>query len=249
MFIYIYRYTFNGTVNQDTLPCSRVVSNRVIVCLHGTLSNDKLAIICGQKTRRTSNWFYYNWCIGWKNQPAVVFKPSRGCRMAPLTIHLAPLGGSKNRFLSIQTDDSLEIDHFFIKLVTVESRESQEQWEWLEMIQIHGNLRVPPMPLPQEIRPYEWIWRTMMVKNPAIRPYFLWVAIVGVLLDSVAVENPCWLFLKHETWLEGPSTLPETGSTFSPEVLQRNSHNSWFLSGKCGWKELFGSCCSGTKFF
>ena len=53
--IYIYRYTLNGTVNQDTLPCSRVVSNRVIVCLHGTLSNDKLAIICGQKTRRTSN--------------------------------------------------------------------------------------------------------------------------------------------------------------------------------------------------
>ena len=37
----------------------------------------------------------------------------------------------------------------------------------------------------------------MMVKNPAIRPYFLWVAIVVVLLDSVAVENPCWLLLKH----------------------------------------------------
>ena len=34
---------------MDTLPCSRVVSNHVIVCLDGTLSNDNLVFFAGRR--------------------------------------------------------------------------------------------------------------------------------------------------------------------------------------------------------
>ena len=113
MCIYIYilffRYTCIGTVNQDTLPCSRVVSNHVIVCLHGTLSNDKLAIICGQKTRRTSKLILLQlmvhrmktnqrWCLNpkgrqnkWQPLPSIwhpLEGPGIGSNQFRRTIHL-----------------------------------------------------------------------------------------------------------------------------------------------------------------